>query len=382
MLQGNGFGSLANIISGMQYVLNLKTSGINVVAINESFGGKHISELEQSTVTSLFNNNIMPVVGAGNDNYYVEETGPANAERALTISALSENTIYQNFPYFADYSNYGSFIDLCLPGTNILSCVPNESAYPNIYTSNTGGKYPIVSGTSMATPHASALIALYATHYGNEYQVATVENKIKESTYDFGNSGWDSLYGYGIPSMSLSIDEYEVDTLPTLNYGAIDSTYNFENELNVSITNNNDTYPNYSYKIHYTLDGSFPTLLNFQEYTSSILIDESSLLRFTIYLFDENGKVCGESDFFEITYFKGSSVCNDDGTGFTISTSGELTSYSSGIKDIIVPEYINGIRVTRLASNLFFGLNINTFSCNQNLSIGHYPFVNCIHFVL
>ena len=74
----------------------------------------------------------------------------------------------------------------------------------------TGGKYAVISGTSMATPHATALVALFATLYGEEYDVSIVESEIKENTYDFGDVGKDDLYGYGVPSLALAIDEYEL----------------------------------------------------------------------------------------------------------------------------------------------------------------------------
>ena len=377
VLNGAGSGSMANVISGMEYVLSLKNSGTNICAFNMSLSGYGISSQQEEIINNCYESNIMPVVAAGNDNYYAEKCTPANCENALTISALSQNEFYENFPYIASYSNYGDIIDLCLPGSNILSCVPNESTYSKIYTSSTGGKYAVISGTSMATPHATALVALYATYYDDLYNVSVVEEEIKTNTYDFGDLGKDELYGYGVPSMALAINKYELTNNPTLNYGTINSNYNFDGELNIEIINNNVYVANHIYKIYYTLDGSYPTLVNFNEYNNSITINESSLLRFVVYIFDEEGNICGDSDLYEINYFKGNDTLNSNGTGFEITSDGIIKKYTSGLKNIILPEYVNGIKVKGLAQNLFYGLNIDSFVCNYDISIGYYPFVSC-----
>lgn len=377
VLNSSGSGSTANVISGIEYVLSLKNSGTNVCAFNMSLGGFGFSAEEEQAINNCYDANIMPVVAAGNDNYYAEDFTPSNCEKALTISALSQNEYYENFLYVADYSNYGEVIDLCLPGTDILSCVPDESTYNQIYTSSTGGKYAVISGTSMATPHATALVALYATFYGEQYDVGVIETKIKENTYDYGDIGKDDLYGYGVPSLSLAIDEFELISTPTLNYGSVNSSYNFNDSLEIEIYNNNSPLANYNYKIYYTLDGSYPTLINYLEYTNPISINQSTLLRFVIYLFDSEGNICGDSKLYEITYFKGNKSVNDDGTGFTITEDGMITSYNSGIRDIVMPKYINGVKVRGLQQNLFYGLNITSFVCDYDISIGYYPFVSC-----
>ena len=375
VLNGEGKGSNANIISGMEYILNLKKSGKNICAFNMSLGGYGNSKEEERIIDSCYENNIMPVVAAGNENYFTEKFSPSSCKNALTISALEQNSVYKNALHKAYYSNYGPTIDLCLPGTDILSCVPNECTYKTIYTSKTGGKYAVISGTSMATPHATALVALFATYYGNGYNVKTVEQKIKTSTYDFGLEDKDDVYGYGVPNMELAIDKYSLDKTPKLSFGEVNSVSNFDKEFKLKITNKNTNYNGYTYKIAYTLDGTYPTTYAL-EYTSPIEIAESTRLKFAIYLYDENGNVCADSKCYEANYFVGESTCNDDATGFEIDNDGTVTKYTSGLNEIVLPEYVNGIKVKKLADDLFYGIGIRRFVCNFDVLIDGYPF-NC-----
>lgn len=377
VLNGEGKGSSANVISGIEYVLKLKNDGTNICALNMSLGGYGENKEESDALTRCFNANIMPCIAAGNDSYYVEEASPANTESVLTIASFAQNEKDRLDPVNSYFSNFGSFIDLSLPGTNILSCVPDETDYKKVYTSKTGGKYAVISGTSMATPHATGLIALYATYYGSSFNTTDVEHKIKNSTYDMGAKGWDEVFGYGIPCMTLSIDKYQVNQNPTLSVGNLNSTYNFNNSISVQIKNNNNSVSFHTYKIYYTTDGSYPTLVSHLTYTGAIKIEKSTKLRFVIYMFDKNGNVCGDSDLFEATYYLGGKTVNDDGTGIVLNSSGYVTAYTSGIEDVILPEYINGVKVKGIAAEAFYGNNIKSFVCNYDIDLKDYPFVYC-----
>ena len=378
VLNNEGSGSTSNIISGIEYVIKLKNEEkLNIAAANFSLGSTNVNTRKELAFSKLYDNNIMPVVAAGNENFFVDEFTTANIEKALTISALQQNESNKNKnPYIATYSNYGKYIDLCLPGSDVLSCVPKETSNYCKITS-TGEKYNKLSGTSMATPHATALVALYATNYNKDYDVGIVEKDIKENTYDFGEVGRDDLYGYGVPCMSFAIKNVKLTNTPSLSVGKIGKICNFDEAFNLKITDNNTIVGTNTHKIYYTTDGSLPTLVSHKEYNGFIEINCSTLLRFAIYEFDKTGNTLARSDIYEITYIKGLSSVNDDGTGFEISQSGIVTSYNSGLKEIVLPEYINGIKVKRLDSALFVGNNITSFVCEQNISIGYYPFQSC-----
>ncbi|MCH5142649.1 MAG: leucine-rich repeat protein [Clostridiales bacterium] len=375
VVDGNGLGDIEDLIFGVKYVMHLKeTVGLNIVAMNMSLAAGSLGNESTLVFDQAYEKNIMSVVAAGNESYYVEECFPANCPSALTVSALSQNAVYENFPFVAYYSNYGSYVDLCLPGSNILSCVPDGYNYSNDYVfSETGGTYAYLNGTSMATPHASALVALCATYMGDSFTTEKVEKLLKQSTYDLGTPGRDDLFGYGVPSLDLALADRDLTKIPTLTVGEIGKPYHFDGTISVGITNNNPAYRDMNYEIYYTLDGSYPMICgNRQEYNGAITLNKSTHLSFVIYLFDSNGFVRGHSLLYEIEYFKGEdSDKNTKGTGFEINQNGILQKYTSGLQDVVIPEYVNGVKVRELGNNLFFGVNVRSIVCEADVSLAN-----------
>ena len=83
----------------------------------------------------------------------------------------------------SSWSNYGAFIDLVAPGSNI-------------YTTTTSGGYTSTNGTSFASPIAAGLAALVYTVYP-PFTPAQVEQTIFTTCVDLGAAGEDNFYGHG-----------------------------------------------------------------------------------------------------------------------------------------------------------------------------------------
>ena len=113
---------------------------------------------------------------------------PANCnDTILAVGAIMRNGIR------ADYSNYGTGLDVVAPGDMILSTYPNNLVRYN-------------SGTSMACPHVSGVAALVLERNSeltvNQVNSIICSNAKKLTGVDFNISGpdgiWNTEYGYGL----------------------------------------------------------------------------------------------------------------------------------------------------------------------------------------
>lgn len=95
-------------------------------------------------VRNSINAGVTYVVAAGNENDDADNYSPARVREALTVGATNIND------YRAWFSNFGPVVDVFAPGEAILSTWSSSN-----FATNT------ISGTSMASPHAAGVAALY-----------------------------------------------------------------------------------------------------------------------------------------------------------------------------------------------------------------------------
>jgi subtilisin family serine protease len=141
VLSNAGSGATNGIIDAINYVVNNKKAGYNIISM--SLGGGNSATLN-TACNNAVNAGVMVVAAAGNDGLNAQNTSPCNAANSICIAATdSTNAI-------ASYSNYGSIVNVASPGSSIQS---------SWYTSNTA--YSTISGTSMATPAFAGQVALW-----------------------------------------------------------------------------------------------------------------------------------------------------------------------------------------------------------------------------
>lgn len=122
--------------------------------INLSLGGGGACAITtQSAINGARSRGAVIVVAAGNSNANVSTSSPANCQGVIAVAAVDRSGGK------ASYSNYGAGITLAAPGggggaNGVLSTW-------NVGTTTPGADaYAYASGTSMATPHVSAVAAL------------------------------------------------------------------------------------------------------------------------------------------------------------------------------------------------------------------------------
>lgn len=120
------------IIEAIQYAMMMKARGINIVALNASYGGGSGSDTERSAMQAAGDAGIVFCVAAGNDTnnndtvlFYPASYRLANM---IVIAASDQNDALANF------SDYGAAtVDLAAPGVNVLSCSPVSQPGYNSY---------------------------------------------------------------------------------------------------------------------------------------------------------------------------------------------------------------------------------------------------------
>lgn len=172
-----GTGMNSDIIRGIEYAVkgheeNVKKSkkGFRGTAINLSIGGSALGALD-AAVNAAIDAGVHVVAAAGNDNLDACDFSPSRADRVITVGAVDEND------QKASFSNYGKCIDIHAPGVDIESV--------GLSTSPT-----LMSGTSMAAPHVTGLIAYFLSlqpGLGSEFSGELVDPaEMKSRLLDYG----------------------------------------------------------------------------------------------------------------------------------------------------------------------------------------------------
>jgi subtilisin family serine protease len=119
VLGNTGSGSSSGIINGVNWcAAQLKSQGgtENKVVISLSLGGGSKSQTEQRAYTSVWNKGALTIAATGNDGAAVSY--PAAYTEVVGIGAVDSNLAK------ADFSNFGTQVDLVGPGVDVISTVP------------------------------------------------------------------------------------------------------------------------------------------------------------------------------------------------------------------------------------------------------------------
>jgi subtilisin family serine protease len=142
-------GSTSDAIASFDYAVMMKQRGVNLRAINCSWGGGSYSQALYDAISHTTELGILVCASSGNagsDNDAVPGY-PASYDLPNIISVGAWTRYNQE----ASFSNYGAAsVDLLAPGGLVASTGPN-------------GHYYFSSGTSMAAPHVTGAAALIAS---------------------------------------------------------------------------------------------------------------------------------------------------------------------------------------------------------------------------
>ncbi|MEK1828916.1 S8 family peptidase [Priestia megaterium] len=185
VLGDNGSGSIQAIVDGVNWAIE---QGVDIISM--SLG---CSEDPGYAFHDAFRRaheaGIVIVAASGNENTHVG--WPAVYEETIAVGAMD-----QAFNRAA-FSNFGNELDIIAPGVDIISTYKN-------------GSYARLSGTSMATPIVSGVVALveaYHRNHGVKLTPDQIMQLIHDHSVDLGDKGQDESFGNGLINVFKLIKE-------------------------------------------------------------------------------------------------------------------------------------------------------------------------------
>jgi type VII secretion-associated serine protease mycosin len=199
VLDRTGSGTNAGVANGIIWAAQ---HGAHV--INLSLGTTSSDTAMKSAVAYAESRNVVVVAAAGNNPcqflFGSPTTYPAAYAGVLGVGAITSSRTV------ASYSSCGSWVDVVAPGSGIISTM---IASPNSALGCTANKmYCTLSGTSMATPFASATAALEIARLGRVFKQASIVSRLQSTATDLGPSGRDTSYGSGLINPSRLLAGY------------------------------------------------------------------------------------------------------------------------------------------------------------------------------
>lgn len=137
VFDADGAGDTYSAISAYNYIYKAQQLGVNVVAVNNSWGGMLDYEYGDDVLEEVINLvgekgavSVCAASNEGTDNDEYEDISPACLDSDYIISVAATNAEGE----LANFSNYGATtVDIAAPGSDILSTVSYDNFTPSIY---------------------------------------------------------------------------------------------------------------------------------------------------------------------------------------------------------------------------------------------------------
>ena len=171
-----GGGETVNAILAVDYITDLKTRhSLHLPATNKSWGGGKYSAALEEAIERANDAEILFVAAAGNfklnNDVYPHYPSSYTNDNIIAVAGIeSSGSLYWTDGIYG--THYGAIsVDLGAPAVGIYSAYPGGS----------GTDYVSYTGTSMATPHVTGAVALFAASRPNA-TARRIKNKILNST--------------------------------------------------------------------------------------------------------------------------------------------------------------------------------------------------------
>ena len=207
VLNSEGEGDASTIAEGVRFAVRHGARVINLsLEFSSGVTARDIPELMQA-LRYAYRRGVVVVAAAGNEGHTAIDY-PARAPHVIAVGASTEHGC------LADYSNDGPGLTLVAPGGGAdadlpgdPNCKPEAPAGKDVFQMTFTGSSPRVfgfpdgyEGTSMATPHVAATVALIIAGHvlGRKPTVAQITAQLRTSARKLGSPSDSYLYGAGL----------------------------------------------------------------------------------------------------------------------------------------------------------------------------------------
>jgi len=186
-------------------VANLSLGGVGT---DDGHCGKSDNDILHQAVCKSVAEGVTYVVAAGNDHQDASNLIPAAYDEVITVSALADSDgkpggdggspscRTDEDDTLANFSNYGSVVDITAPGVCIFSTMPKDAAISD------GSGYGTLTGTSFAAPHVAGAAALWISKHPDATPAQVRTALIANGNYDWNDK--DDPDGHKEPVVDVS----------------------------------------------------------------------------------------------------------------------------------------------------------------------------------
>ena len=180
VLGDDGAGTDAAVAMGIDWAAS---QGAQLISM--SLGSPSPSESLHAAIRNAVHAGIFVICAAGNNGADNSVDYPGRWIETIAVAAVDRHG------RVASFSSRGPEVDIAAPGQDILSTFP-------------GNRHAKLSGTSMATPFVTGVVALMLAKHREPGSVTPIQNvsdlreHLARTATDAGSPGKDPAYGYGL----------------------------------------------------------------------------------------------------------------------------------------------------------------------------------------